>query len=170
MQAIANFIFELRGNGIPSNMILTPQVFNRRSRTVTRVSKTLYRFSGEATDLWAVQLNYAGASISHLACTGTQASEPYDHDLSREHFFGFSTKEHGFIISHSQPLATDDNRSVLDDGIRANVSHEAGPIDHGLRGGAQHKNHVGRVLPSSGGLVECAKKPMAMFVPPENKA
>ncbi|KAJ1363974.1 hypothetical protein KIN20_023948 [Parelaphostrongylus tenuis] len=39
MQAIANFIFELRGNGIPSNMILTPQVFNRRSRTVTRVSK-----------------------------------------------------------------------------------------------------------------------------------
>ncbi|KAJ1362591.1 hypothetical protein KIN20_022197, partial [Parelaphostrongylus tenuis] len=37
--AIASFIFELRGNGIPSNMILTPQVFQRTRRTVTRVAK-----------------------------------------------------------------------------------------------------------------------------------
>ncbi|KAJ1370336.1 hypothetical protein KIN20_032042 [Parelaphostrongylus tenuis] len=43
-------------------------------------------------------------------------------------------REQELVNFHSQPFATDDDRSVLDDAIRANVSHEVGPIDHDLCG------------------------------------
>uniref|UniRef100_A0A0K0D7Y6 SCP domain-containing protein n=1 Tax=Angiostrongylus cantonensis TaxID=6313 RepID=A0A0K0D7Y6_ANGCA len=52
--AIATFTNELGGNGIPSNMLLTPHVLQRTQRTVTRVSKVLWgsnRFMGCATVL-----------------------------------------------------------------------------------------------------------------------
>ncbi|KAJ1366837.1 hypothetical protein KIN20_027614 [Parelaphostrongylus tenuis] len=52
--AIATFTGELSANGIPSNMILTPQVLQRTHRTVTRVAKVLWnsnRFVGCATVL-----------------------------------------------------------------------------------------------------------------------
>ncbi|KAJ1350693.1 hypothetical protein KIN20_006554 [Parelaphostrongylus tenuis] len=52
--AIATFTGELGANGIPSNMILTPQVLRRTHRTVTRVAKVLWnsnRFVGCATVL-----------------------------------------------------------------------------------------------------------------------
>ncbi|KAE9413624.1 hypothetical protein Angca_006179, partial [Angiostrongylus cantonensis] len=52
--AIVMFTNELAANGIPSNMILTPQVVQRTQRTVTRVTKVLWgsnRFVGCATVL-----------------------------------------------------------------------------------------------------------------------
>ncbi|VDM55394.1 unnamed protein product [Angiostrongylus costaricensis] len=52
IHAIVTFTNELGGNGIPSNMLLTPHVLQRTQRTVTRVSKVLWgsnRFMGCAT-------------------------------------------------------------------------------------------------------------------------
>ncbi|KAJ1361827.1 hypothetical protein KIN20_021177 [Parelaphostrongylus tenuis] len=46
-------------------------------------------------------------------------------------------REQGLANFHSQSFATDDDRSVLADAIRANVSHKVEPIDHGLCGDAQ---------------------------------
>uniref|UniRef100_A0A0K0D6E9 SCP domain-containing protein n=1 Tax=Angiostrongylus cantonensis TaxID=6313 RepID=A0A0K0D6E9_ANGCA len=40
--AIASFTSELETNGIPSNMVLTPEVFQRTQKAVTSVSKVLW--------------------------------------------------------------------------------------------------------------------------------